>query len=142
MRSRLFTRLLTLACVLHVPTLILSSLLILLRPCRGGGRRSDSGRLLEFRPGGGLLLLRRGVRVAPVWIQGAEKRLPVGAGWPRPGRITVTFGPAMDPRELEREGEGAEPRERVMRALRQRVAALGDSVEANKFQSPQGDAAG
>jgi hypothetical protein len=43
---------------------------------------------------------------------------------PRLRRITVVFGQPLDPRELERRGIGAEPHERIARALHERVASL------------------
>ncbi|MCX6909922.1 MAG: lysophospholipid acyltransferase family protein [Verrucomicrobia bacterium] len=89
------------------------------------GERSASGRLLPFRPGVGILLHRIPAPVVPAFIHGSYDALPVGRALPRLKRITVVFGQPLDPRELERQGAGDEPHERIVRALHERVAALG-----------------
>ena len=89
------------------------------------GERSASGRLLPFRPGIGILLHRIPVPVIPVFIHGSYDALPVDRTLPRLKRITVVFGKPLDPRELEQQGVGAEPHERIAQALHERVAALG-----------------
>ena len=89
------------------------------------GERSASGRLLPFRPGIGILLHRIPLPVVPVFIHGSHDALPVGRALPRLKRITLVFGQPLDPRELERQGAGAEPHDRIAQALRERVAALG-----------------
>jgi long-chain acyl-CoA synthetase len=88
------------------------------------GERSASGELLPFRQGVGILLHRIPVPVVPVFIHGSHDALPVGHALPRLRRITVVFGQPLDPRELERRGIGAEPHERIARALHERVASL------------------
>ena len=89
------------------------------------GERSASGRLLPFRPGIGILLHRIPTPVVPVFIHGSYDALPVGRALPRLKRITVVFGKPLDPRELERQGVGTKPHERIAQALHDRVAALG-----------------
>lgn len=89
------------------------------------GERSASGRLLPFRPGIGILLHRIPVPVIPVFIHGSYDALPVSRALPRLKRITVVFGKPLDPRELEQQGVGTEPHERIAQALHERVAALG-----------------
>lgn len=56
------------------------------------GGRSFDGTLMEFKKGVGILAVETGVAVVPVWIQGAIDALPRQAFWPRPRKITVTFG--------------------------------------------------
>ncbi|MFA6561729.1 MAG: AMP-binding protein [Verrucomicrobiia bacterium] len=89
------------------------------------GERSASGQLLPFRPGIGILLHRIQVPVVPVFIHGSHDALPVGRALPRLKQITIIFGKPIDPRELERQGTGAEPHERVAQELHKRVTALG-----------------
>ncbi|MCX6899224.1 MAG: AMP-binding protein [Verrucomicrobia bacterium] len=89
------------------------------------GERSASGRLLPFRPGIGILLHRIPAPVVPVFIHGSYGALPVGRALPRLKRITVVFGRPLDPRELERQGVGTEPHERITAALRARIETLG-----------------
>lgn len=94
------------------------------------GRRSPIGGPERFRPGIGLLLLAEDVPVVPVWIEGAGIALPPGKLWPKRGRVTVRFGAACRARELEADGEGASPEERIANALRARVLALGNRAAA------------
>jgi hypothetical protein len=88
------------------------------------GERSPSGTLQRFRPGIGLVLSAQPAPVVPVYIAGAFDALPRGRWWPRIRPITVTFGEPVDPRELERRGEGDQPHLRITAALHDRVAAL------------------
>lgn len=89
------------------------------------GERSPTGDLQQFRPGIGLLLKHFRVPVVPVFIRGTEDAMPRGQTLRRPARVTVAFGSPLDPGELEERGEGATPEDRIVSALRQRVAELG-----------------
>jgi hypothetical protein len=64
-----------------------------------------------------------------VVIAGTHEALPVGAVLPRLRKVRVIFGDPLDPRELERVGEGKEPHERIVNALREHVAALKEEVD-------------
>jgi 1-acyl-sn-glycerol-3-phosphate acyltransferase len=72
----------------------------------------------------GVLLAHHPAPVIPAVVRGTERILPPGRTIPRPGRITVAFGPALDPAELDRKGAGREKRERIASALRDEVARL------------------
>ena len=56
------------------------------------GRRSETGALLEFKSGIGMLAVQTGRLVVPVRIKGTEDVMPMGARCPRRGVIEVTFG--------------------------------------------------
>jgi 1-acyl-sn-glycerol-3-phosphate acyltransferase len=56
------------------------------------GSRSRDGRLYRGRTGVGWLALASGAPVVPVAVQGTERIQPVGARFPRPGRVVVRFG--------------------------------------------------
>jgi len=56
------------------------------------GSRSRDGRLYRGRTGVGWLALASGAPVVPVAILGTERVQPVGARFPRPGRVVVRFG--------------------------------------------------
>jgi long-chain acyl-CoA synthetase len=88
------------------------------------GGLSRTGELQPFKPGIGIVLARFPVPVVPVFISGTHDALPVGAILPRLKKVRVIFGDPLDPRELERTGVGKEPNERIVNALRKRVAAL------------------
>jgi 1-acyl-sn-glycerol-3-phosphate acyltransferase len=93
------------------------------------GHRSHTGELQPFRPGIGVLLDRFPVPVVPVFIRGTYEAMPPGKAWPRPRKLTITFGEPLDPRELEQQGEGEQPQDRIVQALFEHVAKLG-SVRA------------
>jgi long-chain acyl-CoA synthetase len=88
------------------------------------GRISTGGEMLPFREGLGLVLEQCPVLVVPVYIQGTREAMPVAVAFPRPGRVTLTFGPPADPRELAQQGHGDTPAARMVQALQERVAAL------------------
>ncbi len=56
------------------------------------GGRSLDGDLMEFKKGVGILAVETSAAVVPVFIKGAINALPRTAVWPRPAKITVTFG--------------------------------------------------
>jgi long-chain acyl-CoA synthetase len=58
------------------------------------GRRSPTGELTPFQSGVGLLL--RHATALPTAISGTFAAWPKHRGWPRPGRVSVTFGPALE----------------------------------------------
>ncbi|SEH86993.1 1-acyl-sn-glycerol-3-phosphate acyltransferase [Leifsonia sp. CL147] len=60
------------------------------------GTRSLDGRLYKGRTGIGWLALTTGAVVVPVGLVGTDQMQPVGARFPRPHRITVTFGQPID----------------------------------------------
>ena len=101
------------------------------------GRRSPKGQLTQFKPGIGMLLNRYPVPVVPVHIQGAYEVMP-GKFIKRLGQITVTFGEPLDPRELEQEGEGEQPHERIVSGLRSHVARLGQEARGTQRSSEGG----
>ncbi|MBL0225356.1 MAG: AMP-binding protein [Geobacteraceae bacterium] len=56
-----------------------------------GGHARD-GRMQPFQLGLGIMVKELGIPVVPVKISGTNHVLPPGAGFPKPGRVTVTFG--------------------------------------------------
>ena len=87
--------------------------------------RSPDGRLQRFLPGIGLLVERSGAAVAPAHIAGTFESMPRTARAPRPGRVTVTFGPPIPAARLLAPGGDPDPHRRVAERLRDAVAALG-----------------
>jgi long-chain acyl-CoA synthetase len=88
------------------------------------GERSPTGELQPFRPGLGMLLDHFRVPVVPAFIHGTREAMPPGRVLPRPHQITVVFGEPLNPGNLEQQGEGKESQDRIVRALRDRVAEL------------------
>jgi 1-acyl-sn-glycerol-3-phosphate acyltransferase len=60
------------------------------------GTRSPTGELSPFKPGVGMLALRLGVPVVPVYLGGTCRVLPKGSSVPRPAGVVVRFGRQLD----------------------------------------------
>lgn len=56
------------------------------------GTRSETGQLLPFRVGVGLLAVETGAPIVPVYIDGTFKAMPPGKYFPKPAKIKVSFG--------------------------------------------------
>jgi long-chain acyl-CoA synthetase len=106
------------------------------------GQLTRDGELQEFKPGVGLLLQRVPVPVVPVWIDGSYAALPKGRVVPRLRRVRVIFGKPIEADALHVEGHDTEAAERIARALRQRVAALGRRSAASAGANGSSAAAG
>ena len=71
------------------------------------GTRSRDGRLARGKTGVAWLALTADCPVVPVAVAGTDKVQPVGATWPRPHRVSVTFGaPLTFPDERGQAGKG------------------------------------
>ena len=90
------------------------------------GGRSIDGNLMEFKKGVGILAIEAGVPVVPVCIKGALKALPRAAFWPRPAKITVTFGSPLLASDIDFSKKPADMDEYqyFTDLLRERVQAL------------------
>jgi 1-acyl-sn-glycerol-3-phosphate acyltransferase len=85
------------------------------------GTRSKDGRLARGKTGVAWLALTADCPVVPVAVAGTEKAQPVGARWPRPHRISITFGaPLTFPDQRGQAGRGPARRivtDRIMEAI-------------------------
>jgi long-chain acyl-CoA synthetase len=91
------------------------------------GGLSRDGRLSPFKPGLGLLLEHLRIPVVPVLIQGTFEAMPAGTRWPHHHPVKVAFDRSAEVDELMQQGHGDEPEQRLMDALRSRVAAMQES---------------
>lgn len=82
------------------------------------GTRSPDGHLLPFKRGGFLMAIRAGRPVVPMTITGAERLLPKGERWIRPGRMQIRFHPPIDV-----SGYTEADRETLLNRVRAAVAA-------------------
>ncbi|MBI5174005.1 MAG: AMP-binding protein [Candidatus Melainabacteria bacterium] len=96
------------------------------------GERTLDGRLLPFKHGIGLLLQKSEVTVVPVFLDGTGEALPPGSFFPRMKPIRVLFGATTTAAQLEAEGPGKEPAERIANALQKRVEVLSKSPRGLK----------
>ena len=59
------------------------------------GKRTEQGEIIRFQPGVGMIASRLGLPVIPVRIEGLDRILHQHWSFPKRGRASVTFGPAM-----------------------------------------------
>jgi 1-acyl-sn-glycerol-3-phosphate acyltransferase len=85
------------------------------------GTRSRDGRLARGKTGVAWLALTADCPVVPVAVTGTDKVQPVGSRWPRPHRVSVTFGhPLTFPEYRGMAGNGKARRvvtDRIMEAI-------------------------
>src|SRR5882724_3511393 len=78
------------------------------------GKRSFDGKLLPFKKGPFYLAMECGVPVVPVTISGSHYVMPKGRFAIKPGTVTLTFHPPIEPEEF---GSREDLMERVRRAI-------------------------
>lgn len=88
------------------------------------GGRSPDGTLREFKPGIALLLEHHDIPVLPVFIHGTYEAQPKGRKFPRPVKITVTFGKPLTRDELQQGQPEESFRDRIRNGLRKEVEGL------------------
>jgi long-chain acyl-CoA synthetase len=91
------------------------------------GTRSVSGELQPFKPGIGVLGLELEAPVIPIHLRGTYASLPKGRSLPKPTRIEVRIGPAVDFSALKAQrglGQQTELYRRAAAELRARIEAL------------------
>lgn len=59
------------------------------------GRRTEAGEIKPFQPGVAMIASRLGLPVVPVRLRGLDQVLPPSWRMARPGRVRVSFGPAL-----------------------------------------------
>ena len=94
------------------------------------GTRGAEGVLRPAKPGAGMLAVLSGAPVIPVYISGSGRAWPKGQRWPRPAKVTVTFGPP-----LRFSGEAGAPRKELYDAAsREMMAAIARLKDAAPAQ--------
>lgn len=89
------------------------------------GARSPDGTLQHFPAGTGYILKETSVTVVPVFIAGAYEAWPIHRRWPRPGTLSVTFGKALNPAELNVPFDSERA---IVNRLREYIVTLGSNV--------------
>jgi len=56
------------------------------------GTRSETGEMIPFRVGVGMLAVETGAPIVPVYIHGTYQSMPPGKVFPKPSNVTVSFG--------------------------------------------------
>jgi len=103
------------------------------------GTRSRDGRLYRGRTGIGWLALSADVCVVPVGLTGTDQVQPVGARFPRVGRVRVRFGAPIRP-EAYAGLSPAQARRRLTDDVMDAVAALSGQERAGDYNGHPVDA--
>lgn len=78
------------------------------------GHRTLDGTLQPLEGGVAILSLKTGAPVIPTWIGGTYRALAPHMKFPRPRKITVTFGPEIDPLSISQSLSEKEKREYIL----------------------------
>src|SRR2546429_5332444 len=92
------------------------------------GTRGPEGTLRPAKAGAGMLAVRSGAPVVPVYVSGSGRVWPKGRRLFRPGKVTVTFGAPL--RFGERAGDRRAQYETASREMMAAIARLRDSAAA------------
>ena len=91
------------------------------------GTRGAEGTLRPGKPGAGMLATLSRAAVVPVYVRGSGRALPRGVKWPRPAKVTVTFGP---PLRFGSEAGAARKKESYEAASQAMMAAIARLMDA------------
>jgi 1-acyl-sn-glycerol-3-phosphate acyltransferase len=92
------------------------------------GRRSETGKLLDPKPGIGMLVILGNVPIIPTLITGTDKALPVGAKWLKRARISVIFErPIYPEKKNNREHLYEDISKRIMATIGELKRKYGDN---------------
>lgn len=86
------------------------------------GTRGDGRHLQPGKAGAGMLALRSGCPVVPIYLEGTAAVMPRGARVPRPAAVRVWIGPPLVFRQAA--GEGREPYEAASQEIMEAIARL------------------
>ncbi len=88
------------------------------------GTRTLDGELQTPKAGIGFLIVKSGVPVLPVYIDGSFAALAKGAKCIKPVKITVYYGRLITPAEFQQLGSGRETYQKAAELVMARIAAL------------------
>jgi 1-acyl-sn-glycerol-3-phosphate acyltransferase len=94
------------------------------------GTRSKDGRLARGKTGVAWLALTADCPVVPVAVAGTDQVQPVGARWPRPHRISITFGEPLTFPEQRGQAGRNQARRIVTDRIMERIAELSGQEKA------------
>ncbi len=88
------------------------------------GTRTLNGELQKAKKGSGMLLYNAKVPVIPAYVDGTYESWPKGKLLPKPGRISVTYGPPIHLDDLYRQKPERETYEKIAARLMESIARL------------------
>jgi 1-acyl-sn-glycerol-3-phosphate acyltransferase len=100
------------------------------------GTRSRDGRLARGKTGVAWLALTADCPVVPVAVRGTDRIQPIGARWPRPHKVYVTFGEPLTFPEHRGQAAKGKARREVTDQVMEAIAALSGQEKAGWGDSP------
>ena len=97
------------------------------------GTRGEEGALGPAKPGAGMLAVLVHCPVIPAYISGSGRAWPRGKWFPRPAKVTVTFGPPLNVAVGGRASR-KDDYEAVSRAMMAAIAGLRDSASGSRHE--------
>ncbi|MGY1716222.1 lysophospholipid acyltransferase family protein [Geodermatophilus nigrescens] len=94
------------------------------------GTRSRDGRLARGKTGVAWLALTADCPVVPVAVAGTDRVQPVDSRWPRPHRVSITFGAALEFPEHRGQAAKGRPRREVTDRIMEAIADLSGQEKA------------
>jgi len=84
----------------------------------------------EFKPGVGYLATEAKAPVVPAYVHGTEKVMPKGTSTYRSAKVTVVFGPPVEPAAFEGGANKFDSYKAFASKVRDEVLTLGASIQA------------
>ena len=94
------------------------------------GTRTQDGELQEAKGGIGFLIAKAKAPVVPTFIDGNFNAFPRGASCPKPTKITVYFGEAIHPEELEQWSGSKDGFQKIGDHVMSKIEDLKDSISS------------
>jgi len=101
------------------------------------GGRTRTGKLMPFKMGAFRLALAHGIPIVPVSIRGADEIWPVGRIIPRPGRLTITYHPAIEVTRIDENASRSELKECARQLARKTHDTVGSALDPLRVPAPQ-----
>lgn len=81
------------------------------------GHRTETGDLQPLEGGVAILALKTGTPVIPTWVGGSYRALAPHMKFPRPRKLTVSFGEAIDPADFPSDMPEREKRRKLLEGI-------------------------
>lgn len=94
------------------------------------GTRSETGAIQPLENGLPWLAMKSGAQVLPVYVEGTYHAFPRKAWFPRPFKVRVWVGEALDPKKLEKKGVESETLRYVKEAIETAMANLATEAKS------------
>jgi 1-acyl-sn-glycerol-3-phosphate acyltransferase len=93
------------------------------------GQRSPDGNLLPLEGGTALIASKTKAPIVPIWIDGTWEAFSLHMKFPRPRKVTITFGTPISQEELPADMPERERRGALLGSLQTALENLRDQVK-------------